>query len=513
MGVKASLGVKASTSAKFSSKGCQTRPPFFAGGLWVADVLLLSCSKAVGFGVAFCVRGGQEMCKDTTASGPLANKSPHKGSWKWPRETFVTGGSEPLPTTAQVHRGRASQTPTVRKGTARHVSDLPQAGDTLGPPATRPSREAGALQSRPGGLPLLPARLPEETPAETDNLFAFLAADPLSRLRHVGTAPAAPRGGLQRRRGAPGRVPSLCSPDVPGRGRLATPRPQTPAARPRPLAPLPHAARRRSPAGISPPAGCSSPSMALGGSLRPLLLLWLWPWPAGLAQHQGVVEHEDVLISAPPHLTALVPAAATATVAAGYLPEGSSSLEQNHVAVVTSEGIPVMLVPTPSPTEESTTEASPTPEESPTEESTTEAPTPAHVGIMIVGDTRYQWQEWSPWHCNCAQGSMSRVRDITYSVPGMVLDPAQYDVLRFQRVVCDYKVCHCRPEERQCDRLQVSCDEEEEHICALRDIELDQRQKRKDFWARLHGELQKLMASLKEAFPRARKESKAKFAR
>ncbi|XP_060112356.1 protein MENT [Heteronotia binoei] len=235
--------------------------------------------------------------------------------------------------------------------------------------------------------------------------------------------------------------------------------------------------------------------MAIGGGLLPLLL-WLWPACLGpdlsVGGHQ-VGEHEDVLIAAPPHLIDLLPAAATATVAAGYIP-GDTSLEESQVAVATSEGIPVMVMTVQTTTEES------------------KAPSPGKVDILIVGDTRYQWQDWSPWHCNCPQGSMSRVRDITYSTPGVVLDPAQYDVLRFQRVVCDYKICHCRPEEHQCDRLEVTC-AEEEHVCALRDIEQDQHQKRKDFWARLHAELKNLWQSLKDAFPRIRKESTAKSTR
>ncbi|KAL8184795.1 UNVERIFIED_CONTAM: hypothetical protein K2H54_028515 [Gekko kuhli] len=232
--------------------------------------------------------------------------------------------------------------------------------------------------------------------------------------------------------------------------------------------------------------------MALGGVLLPLLL---WLWPACVAQEDsGVVEQEDVQIAAPPHLTALIPAAATATVAAGYIPDNiDTSVEQSHEALATAEGIPVLPA-----TAQSTPEAS------------RPSLSPGKLGILIVGDTRYQWQEWSTWHCNCERGSMSRVRDITYSMPGVVLDPGQYDVLRFQRVVCDYKICHCRPEERQCDRQRVTCEEEEEHICALRDIEQDQHRKRKDFWARLHAELKNLWHSLKEAFPLTRKESEAK---
>ncbi|KAM3824914.1 LOW QUALITY PROTEIN: protein MENT [Vipera latastei] len=202
--------------------------------------------------------------------------------------------------------------------------------------------------------------------------------------------------------------------------------------------------------------------MALGLALA-LTLAGCWLGAAGGAQEP---DEEGALVSAPPELLERLPAAAKATVAAGYL--NPSEAERAEAAA-------------------------------------TQEPSAAREAVLIVGDTRYAWQEWSAWHCNCAAGSMARVRDITYASPGVRLDPAQYDLLRFERVVCSYAACGCSRPRRQCDLLAPSCDLGEAHLCALRDIQHDQDEKRRRFWAKVNAGLKALWRSLKEAFPRGKK--------
>lgn len=130
--------------------------------------------------------------------------------------------------------------------------------------------------------------------------------------------------------------------------------------------------------------------------------------------------------------------------------------------------------------------------------------------ILVVGDGRYEWQEWSSWHCNCPAGSMSRVRDIAYAVPDVHLDPLQYNVLRFERKACNYGDCGCDKGAHQCDRKEVTCNEESAHLCALKDLEVNQnrkgtnfyqKQKQTNFWANVHTGLKNLYHSMKDAFP------------
>ncbi|XP_061462711.1 protein MENT [Rhineura floridana] len=179
-------------------------------------------------------------------------------------------------------------------------------------------------------------------------------------------------------------------------------------------------------------------------------------------------------VTAPPHLVALLPEAAMATVAAGHT-NTSSEVSTQAPAFTISINAHVHHVSVGTPAEKET--------------------------VLIVGDTRYAWQEWSKWHCNCMEGSMSRVRDITYAMPGVHLDPVQYDILRFEREVCSYKVCDCSRKEHECDRLEVTCKKGAMHMCALRDIKLDQDLKRRHFWARVHEGLNKLWQHIKDTFP------------
>ncbi|XP_032089888.1 protein MENT [Thamnophis elegans] len=258
-------------------------------------------------------------------------------------------------------------------------------------------------------------------------------------------------------------------------------------------APPPHARSSRS---FVPRAGClASPRepvpartegprtpMAPGRPLALLLLLSCWLWAAELAEPP---DDEGALVSAPPELLAKLPAAARATVAAGYL-------NPSEAAAVVSKEMPRLQA-----TPVGTPPAGSTPGET----------------VLIVGDTRYAWQEWSAWHCNCPAGSMARVRDITYAAPAVRLDPAQYDLLRFERLVCSYAICGCDRRQRQCDRLAPACDLGQMHFCALRDIQRDQDEKRRRFWAKVNGGLKALWRSLKAAFPSDQKKLKNKHAK
>lgn len=213
--------------------------------------------------------------------------------------------------------------------------------------------------------------------------------------------------------------------------------------------------------------------MALGLALARLAALTLagcWLGAAGGAQEP---DEEGALVSAPPELLERLPAAAKATVAAGYL----NPAEAERAGAAATKELPLLPA----------------------------LPSATHETVLIVGDTRYAWQEWSAWHCNCAAGSMARVRDITYASPGVRLDPAQYDLLRFERVLCSYAVCGCSRPKRQCDLLAPGCDLGEVHLCALRDIQRDQDEKRRRFWAKVNAGLKALWRSLKEAFPRDKK--------
>lgn len=218
-----------------------------------------------------------------------------------------------------------------------------------------------------------------------------------------------------------------------------------------------------------------APGRARALALALAALLGCWLRAAGLGHELD--GEDEVLVSAPPELLEKLPAAAKATVAAGYLNPSEAE------AAGTKE---LPLVPATPP-------------------GTPPARSQAQGTAMIVGDTRYAWQEWSAWHCNCEAGSMSRVRDITYSRPPVHLDPAQYDLLRFQRLVCSYALCACSRSKRQCDLLTPACDLGQMHLCALRDIQRDQDEKRRRFWAKVNRGLKALWRSLKEAFPRDKK--------
>ncbi|KAM6434189.1 protein MENT [Liasis olivaceus] len=212
--------------------------------------------------------------------------------------------------------------------------------------------------------------------------------------------------------------------------------------------------------------GRALPALAL------VLVLACWRLPTATRAQ----DDDDTLISAPSELLALLPGAAKATVSAGFI-----SGDQEEQA--TKE---VPLLPQVS----------------------TRGPYASSSGkevVLIVGDTRYAWQEWSQWHCNCHAGSMARVRDITYSVPGVRLDPLQYDILRFEREVCSYTICSCSRKRRDCDQLALTCGLGPMHMCALRDIQQDQDEKRRSFWGRVHTGLKHLWRSLKEAFPADKK--------
>ncbi|XP_042297094.1 protein MENT isoform X2 [Sceloporus undulatus] len=216
-------------------------------------------------------------------------------------------------------------------------------------------------------------------------------------------------------------------------------------------------------------------------------------------------------VSAPPELVAMIPAAVQSTLAAGYTHSQDQTTTSEPVPHAPSAPPAAPAAPAaPAPPATHAAPAAPMAPAAPTTHtipvativiSTPSVPAPPKQSFLIVGDTRYAWQEWSEWHCNCGSGTMSRVRDITYSVPGVRLDPVQYDILRFERVVCSYKACECDRTKHQCDHLQASCDRGPMHLCALHDIEQDQTRKRQRFWSKVHKGLKDLWQSIRETFP------------
>ncbi|XP_044847069.1 protein MENT [Mauremys mutica] len=120
-------------------------------------------------------------------------------------------------------------------------------------------------------------------------------------------------------------------------------------------------------------------------------------------------------------------------------------------------------------------------------------------GVIGVGDTRYKWLAWSKWYCNCEMGSMSRVRDIVYTVPGLQLDLDNYNALRFQRVACSYGHCKCSHKHRECDHAKVTCDAPNPYLCAVRDIRRARYRQARPFWMRVRMELKELWKSIRKA--------------
>ncbi|XP_074795112.1 protein MENT [Natator depressus] len=121
-------------------------------------------------------------------------------------------------------------------------------------------------------------------------------------------------------------------------------------------------------------------------------------------------------------------------------------------------------------------------------------------GVIGVRDTHYKWLAWSKWYCNCEMGSMSRVRDIAYTVPGLQLDPDDYNALRFQRIACSYSHCKCSRKHRECDHAKVTCDAPNLYLCAVRDVRRARYRQARHFWIRVRMELKGLWKSIRKAF-------------
>ncbi|XP_053866266.1 protein MENT [Malaclemys terrapin pileata] len=121
-------------------------------------------------------------------------------------------------------------------------------------------------------------------------------------------------------------------------------------------------------------------------------------------------------------------------------------------------------------------------------------------GVIGVGDTRYKWLAWSKWYCNCEMGSMSRVRDIAYTRPGLQLDLDDYNSLRFQRVACSYGHCKCSHKHRECDHAKVTCNAPNPYLCVVRDVRQARYRQARHFWIRVRTELKGLWKSIRKAF-------------
>nr|XP_025038544.1 protein MENT [Pelodiscus sinensis] len=126
--------------------------------------------------------------------------------------------------------------------------------------------------------------------------------------------------------------------------------------------------------------------------------------------------------------------------------------------------------------------------------------------VIMVGDPHYKWLAWSKWYCNCKMGSMSRVRDITYTVPGLQLNPDDYNAMRFQRTACSYRHCKCSRKHHECDHATVICDAPSPYLCAVRDIRRARYFQAQHFWRRVRTELRGLWKSIKKAFSQLKEE-------
>ncbi|XP_029437648.1 proline-rich protein 36-like [Rhinatrema bivittatum] len=125
----------------------------------------------------------------------------------------------------------------------------------------------------------------------------------------------------------------------------------------------------------------------------------------------------------------------------------------------------------------------------------TEPPENISGGISLE-DRAYIWQSWSKWYCNCPAGSMSRVRDIAYRVPGIRLTSTDFIRRHFQRVACDYKECLCSRLKKECEKPVVACQDLEQYKCAMKDVSYDQQMQSRSFWSQIQGGMRKVWKNL-----------------
>ncbi|XP_030042738.1 methyl-CpG-binding domain protein 6 [Microcaecilia unicolor] len=123
-------------------------------------------------------------------------------------------------------------------------------------------------------------------------------------------------------------------------------------------------------------------------------------------------------------------------------------------------------------------------------------------GGISLEDRAYIWQAWSKWYCNCPAGSMSRVRDIAYRVPGIRLTRTDFTRRHFQRVPCNYKECHCNHQKKECEKAMMPCQDLEQYKCAMKDVGYDQQVQSHAFWSQIEGGMRSVWQNLGGAFPK-----------
>lgn len=120
---------------------------------------------------------------------------------------------------------------------------------------------------------------------------------------------------------------------------------------------------------------------------------------------------------------------------------------------------------------------------------------------ITLEDSQISWLTWSKWRCNCPAGSMSRMRDVKYQVPGITLGDTNLNLKRYQRVVCDYKECNCNRTLGQCDQARVECTDMEEYECALNDIAYASRHLIRKLWTTIDNSSHSIWERLKLVYP------------
>ncbi|GCB78327.1 hypothetical protein scyTo_0019392 [Scyliorhinus torazame] len=117
--------------------------------------------------------------------------------------------------------------------------------------------------------------------------------------------------------------------------------------------------------------------------------------------------------------------------------------------------------------------------------------------VISLDSSSYTWARWSAWYCNCLNSSMSRIRGILDKETGIVLHYMDYQPSHFQREPCNYKVCECSQEDKQCHLNNVTCLESNPYDCVLNDIAYQEIVDSKHYWKKLKSGAQTLYRRIK----------------
>ncbi|XP_051901764.1 uncharacterized protein LOC127587467 [Pristis pectinata] len=126
--------------------------------------------------------------------------------------------------------------------------------------------------------------------------------------------------------------------------------------------------------------------------------------------------------------------------------------------------------------------------------------------VISLDSSSYSWARWSAWYCNCLNSSMSRIRGIMDKKTGITLHSSDYQPSNFQRKPCNYKVCDCSRQDKQCHLTNVTCLEANPYTCVLNDIAYQEVLDSKDYWRKLKKGVQALYHKIKTFLQRITKE-------